>query len=138
MQDGSRCVSARPDHSRFMGSEGEWSDWSFQARAHCDTVNPSMADHLDMQWKTDSGRMILLSSLEDVAAKKAPENVLRTRRCRCSGSHVLLLLNKVELGNGDCWWNDMKEPTQVEYIICLQSIMRPKAFQKTLDASKWP
>ena len=32
---------------RFTGVETEWSDWSFQARAHFDTVSQSMADHID-------------------------------------------------------------------------------------------
>ena len=47
---------------RFTGNEAEWSDWSFQAGAHFDTVNPSMADH----W--DAVETLLLSSIGDVAA----------------------------------------------------------------------
>ena len=51
------------DHQRFTGSEAEWSDRSFQARAYFDTVNPDMADHLDAV-ETKSERVILLSFSE--------------------------------------------------------------------------
>ena len=60
------CLLGRPP--RFTGSEVEWSDRSFQARAYFDTVNPDMADHLDA---TKSERVILLSFLGEVATENA-------------------------------------------------------------------
>ena len=55
---------------RFTGSEAAWSDWSFQARTYFDTVNPSMADHLDAV-ETNSDRVIHLSTFGDVAVENA-------------------------------------------------------------------
>ena len=62
---------------RFTDNETEWSDWSFQARAYFDTVNPSMEDHLDAV-ETNSDRVIHLSTLGDVAVENARKDVLRT------------------------------------------------------------
>ena len=53
---------------RFTGTETEWSDWSFQARAYFDTVSQSMADHIDAV-EANVDRAIPLSSLNDAATE---------------------------------------------------------------------
>ena len=78
---------------RFTGNEAEWSDWSFQARAYFDTVNPSMADHLDAE-ETNSDRVITLSSLGDVAVENA-RKMFYALTMLLQGQ-PLLLLKKVE------------------------------------------
>ena len=60
------CLLGRPP--RFTGSEAEWSDGSFQARAHFNTVNRSMADHLDAV-ERNSERGVIRSSFGDVALR---------------------------------------------------------------------
>ena len=78
---------------RFTGNETEWSDWSFQARAYFDTVNPSMADHLDAV-ETNSDRVIPLSTLGDVAVENA-RKMFYALTMLLQGP-LLLLLKRVE------------------------------------------
>ena len=93
----------------------------FQARAYCDTVNPSMADYLDAV-ETNSERAILLSSLGDVAVENP--------RKMCGP--LMLLLKRVERGNGFEAWRLLVEryeganASRLHHM--LQSIMRPKTF----------
>ena len=114
---------------RFTGNEAEWSDWSFQARAYFDTVNPSMADHLDAV-ETNSERVILLSSLGDVATETA-RKMFYALTMLLQGP-PWLLLEKVERGKGFEAWRLLVERYEGANASrehhMLQSIMRPKAF----------
>ena len=104
---------------RLTGNEAECPDWSFQARAYFDTVNPSMADHLNAV-ETNSERVILLSSLGDVATENA-RKMFYALTMLLQGPPVLLL-QKVDRGNGFEAWRLLVEryegPTQVDYVIC--------------------
>ena len=114
---------------RFTGNEAEWSDWSFQARAFFDTVNPSMADDLDAV-ETNSERVITLSSLGDVAVENA-RKMFYALTMLLHGP-PLLMLKKVERGNGFEAWRLLVEryeganASRLHHM--LQSIVRPKTF----------
>ena len=114
---------------RFTGNETEWSDWSFQARAYFDTVNPSMADHLDAV-ETNSDRVIPLSTLGDVVVENA-RRMFYALTMPLQGP-PLLLLKRVERGNGFEAWRQLVEryeganASRLHHM--LQSTMRPKAF----------
>ena len=114
---------------RFTGNETEWPDWSFQARAYFDTVNPSMADHLDAV-ETNSERVIPLSTLGDVAFENARKMFYALTTLL--QAPPLLLLKRVERGNGFEAWRQLVErheganASRLHHM--LQSIMRPRAF----------
>ena len=116
------------DRHVFAGTETEWSDGSFRAKAFVDTVNQSLADHIDAV-EANVDREVPLSSLNEVATDNA-------RKMFCALTMLqgpaLILLKKVERGNGFEAWrllverHDRANASRLHHM--LQSIMRPKAF----------
>ena len=94
MEAAARLLGRRP---RFTGTETEWSRWSLHARAHVDTVSPSVADHIDSV-EANVDRANPLSSLSDVAAENV-RKMFHALRMLLHG-RPLPLFKKVEQGNG--------------------------------------
>ena len=116
------------DRHLFAGTETEWSDGSFRAKAFVDTVSHSLADHIDAV-EANVDREIPLSSLNEVATDNA-------RKMFCALTMLqgpaLLLLKKVDRGNGFEAWrlllerHDNANASRLHYM--RQSVMRPNAF----------
>ena len=94
---------------RFTGTETQWPDWSFQARAYFDTVSQSMADHIDAV-EANADRAIPLSTLNKVATENArkmfyalpmllqgPPSLLLKKTCgdRPNQQHAITLMKLV-------------------------------------------
>ena len=97
-----------------------------------------MADHLDAV-ETNSERVILRSSLRDVATENA-RKMFYALTMLLQGP-LLLLLKKVERGNGFEAWRllveRLKKPAQADDIMCYSLSFARRRFRKTLEASKW-
>ena len=94
MEAAARLLGRRP---RFTGTETEWSRWSLHARAHVDTVSPSVADHVDSV-EANVDRANPLSSLSDVAAENV-RKMFHALTMLLQGP-LLLLLKTVLRGSG--------------------------------------
>ena len=113
---------------RFGGSETEWADWSFQARAYMDLLDNEIADALDQA--EAAGRAVPLHTLR-AELQESSRKVYFVMAMLLHGP-PLLLLRSVERGNGFEAWRRLREryesATASRLHAMLQGILRPEQF----------
>ena len=113
---------------RFGGSEAEWQDWSFQARAYLDTLSPTTGEAIE--GAETAGRPVPARGLR-VEHQEASRKIFYVLAMLLHGP-PLLLLRSVERGNGLEAWRLLKDryesATASRLHAMLGKIMRPDRF----------